>query len=409
MSTRLAALFLQQRSASLDARERLSAIVADAAPGRDLVSLLTCHRVEVYAAVDPTADPWDALSTRLGTTDAVLAEATVLTDGDAAEHLFRVAMGLDSAIVGEGQIAGQVRRAFETARAGALDPILASLFQRALHLARSVRATTALGSVRRSIGSLAVDEALRHVPDPTRATALVIGAGEIGKLAARALASRVGRLVIANRDAARAAELAGPIDAAAVGLDRIADGLARADVVISAADTRGALLTRDLLAARAAVRPLVLVDIAVPRSVPEDGRALPGLTYRDVDHLAAAEASAVPAEDLADAVRRCAAETAAFTSWLRERESADTIRALRERANEIRAQQLARAMRRLGHLSERDREVVESLASGLTHALLHEPTVRMRGQPEAEIAARRLFGLGPSEAARTDDATDARS
>jgi glutamyl-tRNA reductase len=408
-ATRLAVLLLHQRSASLDARERLTAIASAASPGRDLVPLLTCHRVELYAAIDPEADPRLAFVERLGTADPVLGEAAVLTDGEAAEHAFRVAAGLDSAIVGEGQIAGQMRRAHETARSGGLDPILASLFQRALHLARTVRATTPLGTVRRSIGSLAVDEALRHVADPTRTTALVIGAGEIGKLAARALASRIGRLVIANRDATRAAELAGPIDAEALGLDRIADGLERADVVISAADTRGMLLTRDLLAARAARRPLVVVDIAVPRSVAEDARALDGLVYHDVDHLAAAEASAVPAEVVDDAARRCEAEAASFTKWLSERDSADTIRELRDRANEIRERQLARAMRRLGHLSDRDREVVESLATGLTHALLHEPTVRLRGRPEAERAARRLFGLDPPEATGADDTADARS
>ncbi|MDE3113047.1 MAG: glutamyl-tRNA reductase [Chloroflexota bacterium] len=399
MPSRLAALLLHQRTASLDARERLTAVAGAATPGRDLVRLLTCHRVELYAVVDAGADPRAEIASRLGSDDDVLAEARVLVDGKAAAHLFHVAAGLDSAIVGEGQIAGQVRAAYETARAGGLDPILAGLFQRALHLARTVRTTTELGLVRRSIGSLAVDEALRHVPDATRATALVVGAGEIGKLAARALASRVGRLVIANRDAARAADLAGPIDADAVGLDRIADGLERADVVISAADTRGSLLTRELLAERAACRPLVLVDIAVPRSIAEDARDLPGLLYRDVDHLAAGEASAVPAAAVAAATERCAAETASFTSWLRERESADTIRALRERANEIRARQLERAMKHLGHLSERDREVVASLASGLTHALLHEPTVRMRGRPEAERAARRLFGLESDDTA----------
>ncbi len=397
--SRLAVLLLHQRTASLDARERLTEIAAAAASGRDLVRLLTCHRVEAYAAVDDTADPRAAVAARLGgDDDEVLGEAHVLVDGEAAAHLFRVAAGLDSAILGEVQIAGQIRAAYEAARSGGLDPILASLFQRALHVARTIRATTELGSVRRSIGSLAVDEALRHVPDPMRATALVVGAGEIGKLAARALASRVGRLIVANRDAARAADLAGPIDADTVALDRIADGLDRADVLISAADTRGTLLTRDLLAARAARRPLVVVDIAVPRSVLEEARGLPGITYRDVDHVAAAEASSVPPHAVAAAVERCAAETASFTSWLRERESADTIRALRGRANAIRARQLERAMRHLGHLSERDREVVASLASGLTHALMHEPTVRMRGRPDAERAARSLFGLDGEDA-----------
>lgn len=392
---RLALLTLHQRSASLDARERLATVASMARVGPDLVPLLTCHRVEIYATLDASgvSAARRALAARLGTDDRVLDEAEVALDGDAAEHLFRVVTGLESLVVGEGQIVGQVRRAFEGARSGGLDPILSSLFQRALHLAREVRATTELGSVHRSIGSLAVDEGLRNVTDPERATALVVGAGEIGKLAARALASRVERLVIVNRDASRAAELAETVSAEILPLDRIAHGLERADLVISAADTRGTLLTRELLSARAARGTFVLVDIAVPRSVPSDARGLPGVIYRDVDHVVAVEGSIVPDDTLRDAARRCRLEAESFSSWVRERASAGTIRALRARASAISERQLERAMRRLGHLSERDREVVRSLAAGLTHALLHDPTVRLRAQPEAEGAARSLFAL----------------
>lgn len=391
-SARLVLLALHQRDAPLDARERLTAVARAAARGPDLVALLTCHRVEVYTAVDAAAEPRAALAARLRTDDPVLDDARVAADQAAAEHLFRVAVGLDSTIVGEGQIGRQVRRTYDEARATGLDPMLSALFQRALHLARTVRGTTELGAVRRSIGSLAVDEALRHLADPPRATALVVGAGEIGKLAARALAKRVGRLVIANRDAARAAELAGPIGADAVGLDGLAHALERADVLISAADTRGTVLTRGILAPRASRRRLVVVDIAVPRSVAEGARDLPGLLYRDVDHLSAGP-TAVPEADVAAAERQCREAAALHTAWLREREGAETIRALHERAEAIRRRQLARALRRLGHLSERDRDVVEALAASLTHALLHGPTVRLRARPAEERAARALFGI----------------
>lgn len=393
-AARLALLRLHQRTASLDARERLTAIASAVAPGRDVIALLTCHRVEIYAAIPRAGDPKAALAERLGSEDPVLGEARVLLDAAAATHLFRVAVGLDSAIVGEGQIANQVRRTYDAARGRGLDPILAGLFQRALHLARMVRATTPLGSVRRSIGSLAVDEALQHVTDPRLATALVIGAGEIGKLAARALAHRIGRLIIANRDAARASELAGSIGAEGIGLDGLAPALERSDVVISAADTRGAVLTRSLLQPRAARGGLAVVDIAVPRSVAEDARTLPGLVYRDVDHLAT-EASTVPEAVVETAERRCADEAASFMAWVRERERVDTIRAVRERADAIQARQLARSLRHLRHLSERDREVVRALAASLTHALLHEPTVRLRRTADAERAARTVFGLAP--------------
>ncbi len=391
--TQLAVLRLHQRSATIDARERLTEIVA-ARAHRAAVGLLTCHRVEVYAAVPANADARATIAERLASDDAVLADAAVETGAAAATHLFRVSCGLDSAIVGEGQIANQVRRTYDAALERGLDPILSAAFQRALHLARTIRATTPLGSVRRSIGSLAVDEALAHVAEAHAVTALVIGAGEVGKLASRALARRVGRLIVANRDAARGAEVAAMAGAEAVALDALTGALARSDVVISAADTRGTLLTRDLLAARTADRPLVLVDIAVPRSVSEDTRALRGLLYLDVDDLGTA-AAAIPEDVVADAERRCAAGGAAFASWLEERRAADTIRALRERAHAIRDRQLSRALGHLGHLSERDREVVASLATALTGALLHEPTVRLRRAPEAERAARALFGIEP--------------
>lgn len=389
---RLALLRLHQREASLDARERLAAVAGLAPGGPDLVPLLTCHRVEVYALVPASAEPRDAFASRLGSDLLALAEASCLCDEDAAEHLFRVTAGLDSAIVGEGQIASQVRRTYDASRTAGLDGILAALFQRALHFSRTLRMGSELGSVRRSIGSLAVDEALRRFEDPARVTALVVGAGEIGKLAARALRQRVGRLIVANRDPSRAEAVASAIGAEGVGLDALDASLARADAVISAADTRGAVLTRDLLARRCSARPLVLVDIAVPRSVAEDARDLPGLVYRDVDHLAAS-AAAVPPAAVADGEHRCSEEAAAFVAWLRGREAVRTIRQVRERAATIRERQLGRALRRLGHLSDRDRRSVRALASSLTNAILHEPTVRLRSSPELEASARALFAL----------------
>jgi glutamyl-tRNA reductase len=389
---RIGLLSLHQRAASLETRERLAALAADATPRTDAVALLTCHRVEVYAAIPADADPRACFARLLSCGDDALAEATVRTDREAALHLFRVAAGLDSAIMGEAQIANQVRRAYDAARLDGVDPLLAGLLQRALHVARTVRAGTPLGSVRRSIGSLAVDAALTHVADPARATVLVVGAGEIGKLAARALSRRVGRLIVANRDRGRAEAVAAGVGAEAASLADLASALERADAVISAADTRGSVLTRALLEARAADRPLVVVDIAVPRSVAEDARALAGVTYRDVDDLAA-DVPAVPEHVVADAERRCEAEAAAFVAWADGRERVPTLRALHERADRIRERQLARALRHLGHLAPRDREVVASLAGALTNALLHEPTVRVRQAPENERAARALFGL----------------
>ncbi len=388
-SARLVCLRVHQRDAALDERERLASS-ALAARGPDLVSLLTCHRVECYGAAPDGADPGGWIEERVGTA----ARGAVIECGEAAaRQLMRVACGLDSAIRGEGQVLTQVRRAYDEARAAApLDPLLAELFQSALHLARELRATTPLGDVRRSVGSLAVDAAVALAPHAA-ATALVIGAGEVGKLASRALAERVGRLIVANRDIERAREAARASGARVIPLAELDAALDEADVVISAADTRGAVLTSERLARRVASRPLVVIDVAVPRSVLEPDRSLPGLVYRSVDDLAEA-AAALPDALALQAEARCAAEAARFMRARAARSAAGTIEAMRERAERIRAHQVERALAKLGHLSERDRRVVESLSSGLVNALLHEPTVALKEAPERAATARELFGIG---------------
>ena len=365
---------VHQRDAALDARERLLATLSDD-PGR--VVLATCHRVEVYEFAERVV-PVPDMETLVGE--------------DAAAHLFRVTTGLDSAIAGEAQILRQVRAAYASAAGDELHPMLRGLFQRALHLGREIRRTTTLGDAHRSVGSLAVDDALGSLDDPASATILVIGAGEMGKLAVRALSRRVARVILANRDRARAEAVAALNDVTAVGLDELPAALGRADAVISAADTRGTLLTHAVLAARLASRPLVVVDIAVPRSVAVDARELRGLRYRTVDDLVD-ETAVAPAADVALAAERCSREAANFMQEWRERDAADAIRDVRERAELLRRAQLQRALRRLGHLGERDRRIVEALSTGLTNAILHAPTIALREEPSRSDSARDLFGV----------------
>ena len=374
VETQLVARVVHQRDAALDTRERLLGTLGNA-HGR--VILATCHRVEVYETVDQVAP---------------VPDMRTLVAHEAAAHLFRVAAGLDSAIAGEPQILRQVRAAYEAA-AGDLHPMLTRLFERALHVGRELRRETRLGEVRRSVGSLAVDDALRTLADPASATVLVIGAGEMGKLAVRALSRRIARVLVANRDRARAEIAAATSGAVALGLEDVPEALANADAVISAADTRGSLLTRRVVSARLRERPLVIVDIAVPRSVAEDARALAGLRYRSVDDLADENVS-VPASDIALAVDRCSREAVAFMREWRERGAAEVIRDVRARAESLRQAQLERALRRLGHLGERDRRIVEALAVGVTNAILHAPTVALREEPSRSDSARELFGIG---------------
>lgn len=374
VSPHLVAHIAHQREAALDTRERLLATVTGAA-GR--IVLTTCHRVEIYEVVERVRP---------------IPDMRTLEGEQAAAHLLRVTAGLDSAIAGEPQILRQVRAAYESVSHDSLHPILRRLFERALHLGREIRRGTGLGEVRRSVGSLAVDEALSALDEPVSATVLVIGAGEMGKLAVRALSRRVARVLVANRERARAEAIAAMYGATPLGLDDIPDALASADAVISAADTRGAILTRAVLAPRARTRPLAIVDIAVPRSVAEDARELDGLRYRSVDDLAN-EDVAVPASDVAVAAERCAVEARAFMREWHERAAVDVIRDMRARAETLRREQLERALRRLGHLGERDRRIIEALSTGLTNAILHAPTVALREEPSRGDGARELFGI----------------
>src|SRR5438874_8664062 len=264
---------LHQRDAPIAARERLASTVPRAIE-RGALALVTCHRVEVFAYIptDTHARAWLTPDDSSDAPDAVVVRTEVAT----VTHLFRVAAGLDSAIAGERQILGQLRRAYAT-RGAPLPSMLSAAVERALHHGRLLRAQTSLGSVTRSIGSLAVDDLLRDLAEPTRATVLVVGAGEVGKLAVRALRRRVGRILVVSLSGRSAERAAADAGGEAVALADIARAIDAADAIISAADTRGTVLTADILAPRVAVRPLVVVHLAIPRGLAAGGRPLGGL------------------------------------------------------------------------------------------------------------------------------------
>ena len=386
--TQLAVARVHHASADLDLRERFSALAAAAPHAPDLLPVLTCHRVEVYAAIDGAEDPRAWFAARLGELPGAV---QVAADEEAVKHLFRVASGLDSAIPGERQILGQLRAAYDRTRPVGARSELAGLFERALHVGRTLRATTSLGKVTTSLGSLAVTAALARVADPARATVVVVGAGEMGKLASRSLARRVAELVVVNRDVARALPLADASGGAAFPLGSLPALLRRADALISAADTRGTLLTLDLLRESAA-RGLVVIDIAMPRSVAADARAALGANYLTVDDLVPDD-QAIGDTEREACEDRCAQEAASFLAALRGRGAGETIARLRERAEALRRQRLGRALGDLGHLSERDRRVIETFSHALTNALIHEPITSLREAPDRVPAARELFRL----------------
>ena len=389
------------------APERAAALADDL--GREAVVLSTCNRTELYLAREEEAEELavatlgELAGDRADDLGAVLYR---LGDDAAALHLFRVAAGLDSLVPGEGEILGQVKGAFE---AGAAGPFLDRLFRQALHAGRRVRLETAIGESPASVPSAAAALAQQVFGDLTGHRVLVLGAGKISEAAARNLVSRGARIgVVANRTVANGEELARRLGAEALALDAVAGELEQADVVVSATAASDQVLSRDAVAAALRARrgrPLLLVDLAVPRDLDPAINELDGCFLYDVDDLEAVVTETLSGRrgEAARAERLVGAEAERFRDWHASLDVVPTIASLRALVEEIRDSELAKAG---GRLSERERRHVESVTSQILAKLLHLPTIRMK---EAAAAAdgvvyadvvRHLFGLGEEERRR---------
>jgi glutamyl-tRNA reductase len=411
------------RTAPIELRERLAFGLADAGAvasrlaGRDseAVALATCNRVCLYVVHD---DPGtarrralDELQSLAGLPTQELEPALYERSGiDAARHLFRVASGLDSLVPGEAEILGQVRAAYQAARAsGAAGPILHHLFRQALNVGKRVRSETAIGESPASVSSAAADLAARVFGDLQRRSVLLVGAGKMGELAAQNLVSRgVGGLVVANRSRERGTELAARAGARAVGLDALEEELVGADIVISATGSEGFVLTAETVAraqrARHA-RQLFLVDIAVPRDLDPAISDLPGCYLFDVDDLRRVVQDGIAGrrDEAARAEELVAEATELFRKWQLSRDAVPAITALRRRGEDIRESELVRASARLAGLNPSERKAVESLTAQIVNKLLHVPTIRLKeaaATPDGAAWAktvRELFDLGDLE------------
>ena len=417
----LLALGVSHKTAPLDLRERLSltegrAVGAlrelTAAPGiHEAAAISTCNRTELFLVV---SDPVEAESTALGvlTRQAeirpteLLGHLYSLRSTEAVRHLFRVTAGLDSMIVGEAEIQGQVKRAYELALVeGATGPILNRLFRGALAAGGRAREETGVSEKGLSISSVAVELARRTLGDLADRRVLVIGAGETAELVARALVARgVATVFVANRRYDRAIGLAQRFGGNAVRFEELPEQLEAADIVVSATNSPHHIVERDDIAQVMATRegrPLLLVDIAVPRDIEPACREIAGVSLHDVDDVqqivernaSGREAEAKRAERIIEA------ELDRFERWLASLEVVPTISALRERADEIVRRVLAENEPRWESLSEADRERLTAMAKAIASRLLHEPTLRMKraaGSDDAYLyvsALRELFGL----------------
>lgn len=405
------------RRAAVEMRERLAfdparldaALVRLREHAREGIILSTCNRTEVYAVVEAAADEAVAaplfrfLAESCRASDHDLAASTVVrVERDAIAHLFRVASGLESLVMGEPQILGQVRDALAAARAaGSAGPIVTRLATDALRVGKRARSETEIARNRLTIPHAALSLAATQLGGLRGKDALVVGAGEMGDLTAKLLRSAgVRSLTVANRSVERAAALVAATGGQAIGLDALPETIRRSDVAFGAAGASTFLVGPETLVADGVGRPdaLVLVDMAVPRTFDPSLRELAGVRLYDVDDLAR-PATSLQANYAAE-IRRVESlvtdAIAAFVSWRTGRGAAPAITALHRSAEQIRATELERALARLGHLSERDREVVSALSVGLVNKILHRPMTRLQAgadQETAIAAARLLFGL----------------
>ena len=329
-----------------------------------------------------------------------------LRDRDAVRHLFSVAAGLDSMIVGEAEIQGQVKRAYELALVeGATGPIANRLFREALGAGKRVRTETGVGRSRVSVSSVAVELARDMLGDLSRRRVLVIGAGENGELTARALREHgVLTVFVANRRYDRAIGLAQRFGGSAVRFDDLPEELARADIVVSCTASPHQIVGREELELTMSGRdgrPLVLIDIAVPRDVDPTVRDLPGIALYDMDDLqrAAARGRSVREAEATRARTLVDEEVARFDRWLASLDVVPTVAALRERGDAIVETVLAENAPRWESLSDADRERLRVMARAIVARILHEPTLRLKAAAGDETsyvyvqALRELFGL----------------
>jgi glutamyl-tRNA reductase len=350
------------------------------------VVLSTCNRTEVYLAAGDPARAREELERRSGLDLAgVLA---VWEGGEAVEHLFRVAAGLDSLVPGEAQILGQVRLAYEAALgAGATGPVLNRLFEDALHTGKRVRTEARLAEMPESVAASAVELAAKELDGLEGKRALLFGAGKMSELAARDLRALGAEVVVSSRTLESAQDLAERVGGRAAPFDAVAVELTGADLVISATRCPYPILHAEAVQPRS--RPLVLIDIAVPRDLDPEIAKVEGCTLFDIDALGGGLVGRE--EDVREAERIVAEEAARFAEWHRSRVAAPAIAALRRRAEEIRAEELARAEPRLAELSERERKAVETLTAQIVNKLLHAPTVRAKESGSEPL--RELFAL----------------
>ncbi|MEW6030164.1 MAG: glutamyl-tRNA reductase, partial [Chloroflexota bacterium] len=362
---------------------------------REAVLLSTCNRTEVYIQ----ANEFDQAEARLqeflarhgGLTVEQLRRMVYVTRGEeSAHHLMRVAAGLDSLVLGENEILGQVRSASEMAQeAGASGPILSALFRFAIQAGKRVRNETEIGRAEISVASVVVELAEQAFGPLNDRTALLIGAGKISSITARALVRAGLRcIMVANRTFERAQKLAQNLNRTAVHFDALDESLARADIVICSTGAPHIVLHAETVAKAQEARgnrPLLVADLAVPRDADPHIAAIPNVRLANIDDLESVVTSHPLAVSVFEAVEVIVRqELENFCQWCGARRCASVIQSMRAKAESISQDEVEATLRRMGPLTPRQRELMQSLGRAIVNKLLHEPTVHLRELPRGE-------------------------
>jgi glutamyl-tRNA reductase len=404
---------------AMDADDRVKAL--HELVGSDHVSealvLATCNRIEVFAEVERfhggVSDVSRVLARQAGATVEELSPyVTVHSEDQAVAHLFTVAAGLDSMVVGETQVLGQLRAAYALAREeGTVGRALHPVAQRALRVGKRVHTETGIDRAGASLVSVALDRAEDRIGSLAGRPVLVVGAGSMGALAATTLARRGAGVVVSSRTAASAARLAETVEGRAADLAELPPELAAADVLVTCTGATGLVISTELVAGAMQGRegrPLVVVDLALPRDVDPGVAALPGVHVVDLALLQGERAAttgrpfdgSVAADDIAAAHALVETETALLRAEQQAAAVAPTVSALRSQAADVVDAELLRLAGRLPDLDARARSEITRTVRRVVDKLLHEPTVRVKelaatpGGTDYAGALRALFGLG---------------
>lgn len=422
----IAVVGISHRTAPVEVRERV-AVAKDSLPETlarivalpsvgEAVCLSTCNRVELIAApkagaplarvADELAQALDELAAAGGLGGPIAPHLARHVGEDGVRHLFRVAASLDSIVVGEPQILGQLKDALEAAEAaGTVGPILSRALQKALMTAKRVRTETSIGRGLVSVSSAAVDLAAQIFGDLSDKTTLLVGAGEMAEAAAEILVKQGGKLLVVNRRRERADELAAKYGGTSHPFDDLEGALERADVVLSSTSARGFVIDQELVKRamrRRRGRTLFLIDIAVPRDIDPAVNGLDAVFRYDIDDLEAIVAEGLGArrEEAARAGQICDEDAKKLGAWMDARGVVPTVIALRARTKQVLEAELERSLSgKLKHLGDGERAALHAMVDAAVNKLVHAPTTHLRklaSEPRGEQLAqitRELFDL----------------